>query len=232
VRFVPALGVMLLGGLAVASAAPGAPAAAGAAVTISNQAYSPTSVVVHPGETVTWTNNDQIAHSVTADDGSFDSAGALCSPSITLGCLQPGQSYAHTFASSGTFSYHCRVHSFMHGTVVVAAVPVTTPSTTLAVHASSTAFSTTSTSISSGIGPLGSDTSTTVVNNGSIGLDLPAGTGPGATAALKGTAGKTSSKTATIVVLTACIALAAAGIGAVIYRIRTDRRADQSGLGP
>ena len=227
----PALGVMLLGGLAVAGAAPGA-AAAGAAVSISNQAYGPARVVVHPGETVTWTNNDQIAHSVTADDGSFDSAGALCSPSITLGCLQPGQSYGHTFAASGTVNYHCRVHSFMHGTVVVAAAPVTTPSTTVPVASSSTAFSTTSTSTSSGIGPLGSDASTTVVNNGSIGLDLPAGTGPGATAALKGPSAKTSSKAATIVVLAAFIALAAAGIGAVIYRIRTDRRADQTGLGP
>jgi plastocyanin len=225
VRYPPALGVILLGGLAVTGTAAGVAKAGGAAVSISNLAYSPGSVVVHPGDTVTWTNKDQIAHSVTADDGSFDAAGPLCGPSITLNCLQPGQSYSHPFASSGTFGYHCRVHSSMHGTVVVAAVAVTTPTPTgpVATTALSSTTSTPSTS-GSGIGSPGSDTSTTAGNNGSIGLDLPAGTAPGATAALKGTSAKTSSKAGIIAVLAGCIALAAAGIGAVIYRIRADRR--------
>ena len=226
VRYGPALGVILLGGLAVTATAAGVATAGGAAVSISNLAYHPGSVVVHPGDTVTWTNDDQVAHSVTADDGSFDAAGPVCGPSITLGCLQPGQSYAHAFASSGTFSYHCRVHSSMHGTVVVAAVAVTTPTPTQPV-ATTAGSSTTSTA--SRVASPGSDTSTTAGNNGSIGLDLPASTAPGATSALKATSGKTSSKAGIIAVLAACIALAAAGIGAVIYRIRADKRTGLDG---
>ena len=224
-RAASALGVVLLGGLAVGPGAAGAATAAtGASVTISGVAYHPASLVVHPGDTVTWTNNDQIGHSVTADDGSFDSAQALCGPGIALGCIQPGQSYSHTFVSSGTFIYHCRVHSSMHGSVVVAAVPVTAPPTT--VHVTASSLSTTSTSL--GLAPGSPGGPPTSLNDGSIGQDLPPSTAPGASVALNGPSGKKSSSGAlTVVVLTGCILLASAGIGAVVYRIRADRR-----LGP
>jgi plastocyanin len=204
------------------AAAAGVAVASGPSVTIADLAYNPAMVVVQPGDTVTWTNNDQASHSVTADDGSFDSAGALCSSSITFGCLRPGQSYTHTFTSSGTFSYHCRVHPSMHGTVVVAAASVTTPPSTAHVTATTLPSTTTSTSLG------GAARSTTAppasfTDNG-IGQDLPASPAPGAPVALKGASAKTSSNTMTIAVLIACIALATAGIGAVVYRIRVDRR--------
>jgi plastocyanin len=77
-------------------------------VTIQNLAISPNPITLAPGSTVTWTNLDGVAHSVTADDGSWGSG--------TLG--QDG-TYSHVFTSLGTHSYHCSIHPFMKGTVVV-----------------------------------------------------------------------------------------------------------------
>jgi plastocyanin len=80
----------------------------GSAVTLVNYSFSPTSLQVALGTTVTWTNNDTAAHTVTADDGSFDS-----------GNLAPGQSFTHTFTTSGTVAYHCNYHPNMVASVVV-----------------------------------------------------------------------------------------------------------------
>lgn len=63
------------------------------------QAYGTNPLVVTPGTTVTWTNNDTMPHSVTADDNSFDS-----------GTLLAGQTFSHTFDAVGTFSYYCTIH--------------------------------------------------------------------------------------------------------------------------
>jgi plastocyanin len=65
-------------------------------------------VVIGVNNTVTWTNNDQVAHTVTAADGSFDS-----------GSMQPGQIFVHTFTTPGTYQYHCQIHPWMTGTVIV-----------------------------------------------------------------------------------------------------------------
>lgn len=70
--------------------------------------YSPASITVHVGDTVTWTNAGTVGHTVTADDGSFDS-----------GMLDVGASWSYTFNSPGTFAYHCTPHPWMKGTVVV-----------------------------------------------------------------------------------------------------------------
>lgn len=83
-------------------------ASAGGAVSIANFAFSPASVTVKVGQTVTWTNNDSVAHTVTSDDGSFDS-----------GQLSPGATFKHTFDKAGQYSYHCSVHPDMTGSVTV-----------------------------------------------------------------------------------------------------------------
>ncbi|MDE3077668.1 MAG: cupredoxin family copper-binding protein [Chloroflexota bacterium] len=70
--------------------------------------YSPATLTIHTGDTVTWTNAGSIAHSVTADDGSFDS-----------GLLNHGASWSMTFSAAGTYTYHCAPHPWMKGTVVV-----------------------------------------------------------------------------------------------------------------
>ena len=93
---------------AAASQAPAAPAGGATAVSIKDFAFSPASDSVPTGSKVTWTNNDTTAHTVTFDDGSADS-----------GNLAPGSTFDHTFATAGTFAYHCMIHSSMHGTVTV-----------------------------------------------------------------------------------------------------------------
>lgn len=89
------------------SAAPAAPVATDQ-VAIQGFAFGPGTVTVKPGTTVTWTQQDEDQHTVTADDASFAS-----SPLMT------GQTYTHTFTTPGVYHYHCAIHPFMHGTVTV-----------------------------------------------------------------------------------------------------------------
>jgi plastocyanin len=77
-------------------------------VSIKNMAFSPPALNVAANTTVTWVNNDAITHTVTADDGSFDS-----------GNIAPGSSFTHTFTGVGTWSYHCSIHPMMTGSVMV-----------------------------------------------------------------------------------------------------------------
>jgi plastocyanin len=86
-----------------------APAARQVSATIQNVAFSPNSITVARGTTVTWTNLDSMAHTVTADNGSWGSTS-------TLG---QGGTYSHVFTSPGSYTYHCAIHSFMKGTVIV-----------------------------------------------------------------------------------------------------------------
>jgi plastocyanin len=80
----------------------------GSSVSIKNYAFSAASVTVASGTTVTWTNNDAVTHTVTADDGSFDS-----------GNIAPGASYSHKFSTAATVNYHCSIHTTMKGSIVV-----------------------------------------------------------------------------------------------------------------
>jgi len=96
------------------------PAVAQDAPTVSMQSYSfqPTELHVAPGATVVWNNDDSMGHTVTADDGSFD-----------LAQFSQGKSVSHTFSTSGTFAYHCAIHSYMHGKIIVLAAGVAPPAT-------------------------------------------------------------------------------------------------------
>lgn len=97
--------------------------AASHAVSIIDFGYTPASVTVQAGDTVIWTNTGQAVHTVSADNGSFDS-----------GTLLSGRTFAMMFSTPGTFAYHCNVHPSMHGTVVVqaAAAPAANAPTTAA----------------------------------------------------------------------------------------------------
>ncbi len=89
---------------------PVAKAAASASVTISDYKFTPDTVTVNEGDTVTWTNEDPVAHTATADDGSFDT-----------GTLRKGESGSATFTQAGTISYFCQPHPYMKGKVIVQA---------------------------------------------------------------------------------------------------------------
>ena len=79
-------------------------------VTISNFSFSPADITVKKGTTVTWTNNDSVQHTVTADSGDD---GPKSQP------LSSGQTYSFTFNDEGTFNYHCSFHPEMHVTGTV-----------------------------------------------------------------------------------------------------------------
>ena len=95
------------------------PAAATASVRLAGAQFAPTSVTVAVGGTVTWTNDDTSKHTVTADNGSFDS-----------GTLNSGATFAQTFTAAGTYAYGCDFHGNMRGTITVtgaAATPAPAP---------------------------------------------------------------------------------------------------------
>jgi plastocyanin len=77
-------------------------------VTIANDAFAPAVVHVRAGEKVTFVNGDDETHTVTSDTAVFDS-----------GRLDENQRYAYTFTKPGTYAYHCTIHTFMKGTIVV-----------------------------------------------------------------------------------------------------------------
>ena len=81
-------------------------------VAIHDYAFGPKTVMVHPGDTVVWTNTDSVPHTVAALGGGFVS-----------GALAPGGTYRHVFAATGRFAYRCGIHPEMQGTVVVAPTP-------------------------------------------------------------------------------------------------------------
>lgn len=80
-------------------------------VAIFNYKFDPETVTVPVGTTVTWTNKDEIPHTVASTDNSFKGSGGL----------DTGDSYSYTFTKPGTYSYYCTLHPFMKGTVVVTA---------------------------------------------------------------------------------------------------------------
>ena len=77
-------------------------------VAVVDVAYDPQRIEVPVGTTVDWTNDDPFAHTVTADDGAFDS-----------GTMDAGQIFSHVFDDPGTFDYFCAIHPSMTGTVTV-----------------------------------------------------------------------------------------------------------------
>jgi plastocyanin len=98
---------------AAAPAAPGdTSAAAGTGPTVNagmkSVAFQPSRIEIAAGTTVAWTNNDQVRHTVTAVDRSFDS-----------GSQAPGTTWRYTFTKPGTYQFFCVVHPFMKGVVIV-----------------------------------------------------------------------------------------------------------------
>jgi plastocyanin len=89
-------------------------------------AFTPVTAYVNVGGTVSWMNGSDAPHTVTSDSGS-----ELASPTIGA-----AKTYGHAFAATGTFRYHCTIHTYMTGKVVVLAAGVTAPQTDIAVATS------------------------------------------------------------------------------------------------
>ena len=88
--------------------APSAGAANSAAVQIDNFHYSPPMLVVSPGTTVTWKNDDDSPHSVREKDGKFKSS-----------ALDTDDTFSQTFTAPGEYEYFCSIHPYMTGKVIV-----------------------------------------------------------------------------------------------------------------
>jgi plastocyanin len=81
--------------------------------------FTPPSVTVGVGATVTWQNTTDATHTVTSDSGT----------ELDSGSVTDGKTFSHTFSTAGTFSYHCSIHPYMTGTVTVLAAGSTPPAT-------------------------------------------------------------------------------------------------------
>ncbi len=95
--------------LALASALPGTAHAAQLEVKIDNFTFGPQKLTAKVGDTVTWTNEDDIPHTVVST-GHFRSK-----------ALDTADKYSFTFTAPGTFEYFCGLHPHMQGTIVVEA---------------------------------------------------------------------------------------------------------------
>jgi plastocyanin len=102
---VAALAVTLTAG---AKAAVPALLPAVATVHIKDFKYSPPALTVHVGDRVTFVNDDDEAHTVTATDKSFDSEG-----------LDTTGTWQHVFTKSGTYRYFCELHPYMKAAIIV-----------------------------------------------------------------------------------------------------------------
>jgi len=79
----------------------------GNSVSIMNFSFNPNGLTVKVGTKVTWTNHDSVTHTVTANQGAFNSP------------VLPGSSFSFTFTKAGTYAYHCMIHPYMMATIVV-----------------------------------------------------------------------------------------------------------------
>jgi plastocyanin len=84
------------------------PSTANTEVKIDNFSFGPESLTVPVGATVTWTNRDDIPHTVVSTDGVFKSK-----------VRDTDEKFSYTFDKAGTYSYYCSLHPKMVGKVVV-----------------------------------------------------------------------------------------------------------------
>jgi LPXTG-motif cell wall-anchored protein len=82
-------------------------------VTVKDFAFDPKTISVNVGDTITWTNEGPAPHTVTADDGSFES-----------GNMDKGATFSHTFDKAGTFAYFCKYHGSKGGAGMAASIAV------------------------------------------------------------------------------------------------------------
>ena len=118
VPFRAVLALALVGTLAslMALSAPAPTRAAEHAVQITDSTFSPATLTISAGDTVTWRNADDRPHTVTSNDGLFDSDN-----------LDEGVGFSFTFTEPGTYAYRCDYHPDMQATIVVQAASAPVP---------------------------------------------------------------------------------------------------------
>ena len=81
------------------------------AVSIDNFTFTPKTLTVKAGTTVSWTNHDDIPHGIASSENAFKKSAAL----------DTDDSYSFTFTAPGTYQYFCYIHPHMVGSIVVEA---------------------------------------------------------------------------------------------------------------
>jgi plastocyanin len=105
-----ATSIMLTAAVLPGSAQTAPPAATSAhVVSIDNFTFTPQTLTVKAGTTVTWTNKDDIPHGIASDNKAFAKSKAL----------DTDDSYSVTFTTAGTYKYFCYIHPHMTGTIIV-----------------------------------------------------------------------------------------------------------------
>jgi plastocyanin len=105
---IAAMIVMLLAGGSSTVRASDQPPAAPVEVKIDNFSFAPQTLTVRAGTTVTWTNRDDIPHTIVSTDGVFKSK-----------VRDTDEKFSYTFTKPGTYTYYCSVHPKMTGKIVV-----------------------------------------------------------------------------------------------------------------
>jgi plastocyanin len=105
---VVAAAVLLVNGTRGFAASVGQAQASSAEVKIDNFSFGPATLTVAAGTTVTWTNRDDIPHTVVSEDKVFKSK-----------VLDTDEKFSYTFTKPGTYGYFCSIHPKMTGKVVV-----------------------------------------------------------------------------------------------------------------
>ena len=104
--------IVMIATLLLSAASPGSssksPQTASAEVKVDNFSFGPTTLTVAVGTTVTWTNRDDIPHTVVSTDKVFKSK-----------VLDTDEKFSFTFSKAGTYPYFCSIHPKMTGSVVV-----------------------------------------------------------------------------------------------------------------
>src|SRR6266852_3946619 len=111
--FIAVLGVATLLGIVALAASPRYSAVAqqkaeATEVKIDNFSFGPAALTVPVGTTVTWTNRDDIPHTVVSTDGAFKSK-----------VLDTDEKFSFTFSKAGSYPYFCSIHPKMTGKVIV-----------------------------------------------------------------------------------------------------------------
>lgn len=94
--------------------------AGGTSVAIANYAFTPQTLTVKAGTTVTWTNDDSVPHNVISATNM--STSATTTNTFTSGNFNQGQTFTFTFSKPGTYYYECSIHAAMaamHGKIIV-----------------------------------------------------------------------------------------------------------------
>jgi plastocyanin len=101
-------GILFIYGCSKSYNAPPMTTGAAASVSIVNMGFSPDTLKIKAGTTVSWMNNDGMTHTVTSTTSLFNS-----------GNLGAGVTFKYTFTATGTYPYYCVIHPGMKGVVVV-----------------------------------------------------------------------------------------------------------------